>query len=75
MPSSPGLPCTQSLLLLLLFPTYLGRSKETLRAGYSLVSEAKGDTVLLTLEAGILKRLELKPDDRAEKTSFNLIRK
>ena len=40
--------------------------------------EAKGDTVLLTLEAseaGLLKRLEFKPGDRAEKTSFSLIRK
>ena len=40
--------------------------------------EAKGDTVLfwlLTLEAGLLKRLKFQPGDRAEKTSFNLVRK
>lgn len=40
--------------------------------------EAKGDTLLLTFEAseaGLLKRLEFKPGDGAEKTSFNLIRK
>ena len=40
--------------------------------------EAKGDTALfwlLTLEAGLLKRLKFQPGDRAEKTSFNLVRK
>ena len=39
------------------------------------MSEAKGDTVLLTLEAGILKRLELKPDDRAEKNLLQFHKK
>ena len=41
--------------------------------------EAKGDTVLfwlLTLEAGLLKKkIKFQPGDRAEKTSFNLVRK
>ena len=40
---------------------------------------SKGDTVLfwlLTLEAGLLKKkIKFQPGDRAEKTSFNLVRK
>ena len=60
-----------------LFPAFVSTSSN-LSALFSWVSEAKGDTVLfwlLTLEAGLLKRLKFQPGDRAEKTSFNLIRK
>ena len=53
----------------------LDSRKMNFSARFSWVSEAKGDTVLLTLEAGLLKRLKFQPGDRAEKTSFNLKRK